>query len=300
MTDVLSEIMRRVRLTACVYFQRDFCAPWSMRMADTGFAQFHVVTAGDCVLEIDGESREVALGDVLLFPRGQAHSLADRCGRQAVSGREFMASLATDQPMFSEGNSKTRLICGHFAYRWDVSHPLISDLPDVVHVRAADPGVSPALLALMPLILSELSRCESGYELIVERYAEVLFFEILRHHFRQQDHKANFLAALADPRLGNAIARVHSSYADPLTLADLAQSAAMSRSAFCQRFADKVSMSPMDYLSRWRMLVAQDLLQTTDLPVAEIAEQVGYGSDIAFSRAYKRSQGVTPSVSRRR
>jgi transcriptional regulator GlxA family with amidase domain len=125
-----------------------------------------------------------------------------------------------------------------------------------------------------------------------------LLLQVLRVHYDAQTHPEGFFAGLRDTRLSRAISRIHADYARPLTLADLATSAAMSRSAFAQHFSTVVRMSPIDYLQLWRMLVARDLLQSTDRPVCDIAETVGYGSDISFSRAYKRRFGVSPSFAR--
>lgn len=299
MPDVLSEIMQRVRLTACVYFQRDFCTPWSMRMADTGFAQFHVITSGACQLQMGRDSRSVGTGDILFFPRSAAHILSDQQGQTSVSGPDFMASLSTDMPMFANGPLSTRMICGHYEYQWDTAHPLFAQLPDLVHIPASVQGQSPAIAPLLLLILSELSHGEPGSKLTVEYLATVLLVQALRHHCRLEGGKTGFMAALNDARLGRAISRIHADFSQSLNLNQLADTAAMSRSSFAQRFSEVVGMSPIDYLAHWRMLVAQDLLQSTEDQVADIAEQVGYRSDIAFARAFKRNFGQTPSESRR-
>jgi len=298
MSDVLSQIMRRVRLKACVYFERDFFAPWSMRMADTGFAQFHVITSGACVVETAGTSHDVSTGDILFFPHGQAHTLCDRPGRPAVDGSDFMASLASDHPMFANGTRPTRMICGHYDYQRQITHPLFSQLPQMLHISVAKFGPSPQITALMPMILAELAQQRPGHGLIVEHFAQVLLVHTLRQYYQTHAPKTGFFGALNEAPLERAISRIHAEYSTPLTLADLAGSAGMSRSVFARRFSDIVQMSPIDYLSQWRMAVAQELLHTTDHGMAEIADRIGYGSDIAFSRAYKRSFGLTPSASR--
>lgn len=292
MADVISEIMRRARLTGCVYFQRDFFAPWSMRMADTGFAQFHVITSGGCVVEAAGQTHNVGTGDVLFFPFGQTHTLSDVPGRPPVDGPDFMASLATDTPMFGQGHSPTRMICGHYSYRWTVAHPLLDDLPQMIHVTAAQLGGGSAVTALLQLIMGELSQQKPGYELSVERLAEVLLLQVLRVHYDTQDRPDGFYAGLRDIRLSRAISRIHAEYSAPLTLVDLADSAAMSRSAFAQHFSSVVRMSPIDYLQMWRMLVAQDLLMSTD---ARSAASPSKSAMVLTSRSRGRINGALGS-----
>jgi AraC-like DNA-binding protein len=299
MTDALSEIMRRIRLKSCVYFQRNFHAPWAMKIEGTGFAQFHVITRGGCVVVAGGKSHDCAAGDILFFPRGQAHVLADRPDRQALPGPQVMASFAGDAPCFAEGGAATRVICGHYEYRTPIDHPLLADLPDLVHIRTMDVLGADTGAAVLPLILQELAGEQPGQTLIVELYAEALLIQTLRLHYAQSQQNSGFYAGLADARLERAISRIHRDFALPIGLADLADSAAMSRSSFAQHFKQTVRLSPIDYLTRWRMLAAGDFLKSTDLPVARIAQDVGYESDIAFARAFRRAYGVTPSVYRR-
>jgi AraC family transcriptional activator of mtrCDE len=299
MSDALSDVMQRIRLKSCVYFQRDFHSPWSMKIEGTGYAQFHVITRGSCVAVIDGQSRECSTGDVLLFPHGLSHVLADHPDSKPLPGAEVMKSFDGDSPCFAEGGSPTRIICGHFEYRTDIHHPLIDDLPGLVHVKTMEILGENSNMAVLPLIMRELSTRKPGQSLIVERYAEILLIHTLRIHYAETKHPTGFYAALADERLERAISMIHRDFSSPIGLAELADSAAMSRSAFAQKFKHKVRISPIEYLLKWRMLVAEDLLKTTELPVIRVAEKVGYESDISFARAFKREYGVTPSSFRK-
>lgn len=210
-----------------------------------------------------------------------------------------MASFEGSEPYFLEGGSPTRVICGHYEYRTDIHHPLLSDLPELVHVKTMDVLGETSNTAVLPLIMKELASQNPGRSLIVERYAEVLLIHTLRTHYLVSGQPTGFYAGLADARLERAISRIHRDYSSPIGLADLAESAAMSRSAFAQQFKQTVNLSPVEYLTRWRMLAARDFLKDTDLPIARVAEQVGYESDISFSRAFKREYGVTPSSVRK-
>lgn len=299
MTDPLSEIMKRVQLEASVYFEREFFAPFAMEMGGKTFAAFHAVTGGSCVLEHDGVTREVQTGEVLLFPRGAAHVLTDKPGQHPVSGEAFMGSLADPEPLFSSGQRPVRIICGHFAYSGEVAHPLFDDLPDLVHIRSARGRQQSSLFGLLNQIILELAEAEPGFQLIVDRYAEALLVQIIREYYRNDGAESGFLRALTDARLAKAVSRIHSDFATSLDLPGLARSAGMSRSALSKAFKETVAVSPIEYLSTWRIMVGRDLLVRTRLPLPEVAERVGYGSEVSFSRAFKRRLGVSPAAYRR-
>ncbi len=298
MDDPLSDIFNLIRLTGCVYFQRDFHVPWGMRIEGTGFAQFHVVTRGACEVEVDGQWHAGSVGDVLLFPHGHAHTLADRQGRDAVAGPEVMASFAGSAPYFADGPASTRVICGHYAYRSDITHPVISELPQFLHLRGGDLGPNDTLSAL-PALMAELSSPTAGSQALVERYAEILLIQVLRIHAARQAPATGFLSAVTDQRMSRVLSRIHRDFACDIGLEDLAREAALSRSAFAQRFRDVAGIAPIAYLTKWRMLAASGLLKSSGLSVASISAEVGYSSDIAFARAFKREFGITPSTYRR-
>ena len=302
--DTLSEVLRLLNLQSCVYFQRDFWSPWAMEIGKTGFAQFHAVTQGDCVFVVDGQTHRLLAGDVLLFPHSQPHVLADQNGRAPIPGSEVMQSFAGDTPRFASGERATRVICGHFAYRGDLRHPLIDQLPEVIHVRSQSflPGSSvtgsaPAsshLALVLTVLVQELQDSGPGGDSVVERLGEVLLIQTLRTYLAQTERPRGFLAGLADPRLARAIGEIHRRPETELTLEALARTAGMSRSAFAAQFRAVTGMAPIDYLTKWRMCKAGELLIGGLLSLADIAEQVGYGSDVAFSRAFKREFNSSP------
>lgn len=299
MTDVFSDVFDLIKLKSCVYFQRDFCGSWSMRIEGTGFAQFHVLTRGTCVLETDGAWHDCSVGDVLLFPHGLGHTLADRPCHDPVPGPHALASFAGDEPLFTNGNATTRLICGHYEYRMHHGHPLITDLPSVVHLKSTDTLSRAEAGSVLPLLMNELSQDQPGASSIAGRCAEILLIQTLRRFYAEDHRRVGFLAGLADPRLQKAVALMHRDAARPLGLRELAREAAMSRSSFADLFREKTGMPPIEYLARWRMLTAGNLLQNTDRPIVDIALSVGYESDISFARAFKREFGTTPATYRR-
>jgi AraC-like DNA-binding protein len=298
MDDVLSDVLRLVRVKSCVYFIQEFRAPWGMAIGGTGFAQFHAVVRGDCIAEAGGRHHLAEAGDVMLFPRGADHVLADEAGRAAKPGMAVLQAIREDRPLFAEGGRATKLICGHYEYAGDARHPLIEQLPDFIHVRGFDQISAETLESVIPLLVRELGNRGPGTDTVVERLAEVLLIQVLRAHLAACRPGVGFLAAAGDPRLSRAIRLVHEAHDRPLTLEQLADEAGMSRSAFAERFKAVARLSPISYLTRWRLERARQLLSAGGVSVAQVAGMVGYESDVAFSRAFKREYAVSPAAYR--
>ena len=298
MEDILSDILRLIRLKGCVYFVRDFWSPWAMQMEGGAVAQFHVVLRGQCVVESRGRKWAGAPGDVFLFPRGETHTIADEQYRTAVRGQDFMQSLATNDPLFTEGEEQTQLICGHYEYRTNTGHPLIEELPAVIHIKSFESYSPETINSVLPALIRELKNDRPGAAVVVEKLAEVLLVQVLRAHYEQGKSAEGFLAAMFDKRLTRALRMIHSNYREGLTLDDLAAAAGMSRSAFALQFKSTMGVAPVAYLANWRMCQANDILQLGDVTLSQVADRVGYQSDVSFSRAFKRQFGKSPSAVR--
>lgn len=297
--DILSDILRLIRLKGCVYFVRDFWSPWAMQMEGGALAQFHVVLRGQCVVETGGRKLAGAPGDVFLFPRGESHILADDENRTAVRGPDFMQLLMTDHPMFVEGNEQTQVICGHYEYRSNTGHPLIEEFPAVIHIKSFDSFSPEAINSVLPALIRELKNDQPGASVVVEKLAEVLLVQVLRAYYEQTPAKQGFLAGMFDERLARALRLIHSDYPNGLSLDDLAAAAGMSRSAFALHFKSAIGVAPVAYLANWRMCQANEILRLEDATLAQVAPRVGYNSEISFSRAFKRQFGKNPSAVRR-
>lgn len=314
--DTLSDVLDLVRLKGCVYFVADFAAPWGMDMDAVALAPFHLVVRGQCWMRAAGTSHRLAAGDVVLFPHGGGHCLADDPASARVPGRAVLAAQQAAQPLFQEGAESVRLLCGHFALDRDLGQPLLRELPPVVHIRGMDQRQPGLLDGVMATLVRETASRLPGAGSVVDRLAEVLFVQVLRAHLLQDGAAHGFLAALKDPRLSAAMRFIHANAAGPdgagagagaangegdgaLTLADIARAAGMSRSALAARFKAVLGMAPMAYLTQWRMLKARELLQTTGAAVPEVAAAVGYTSPAAFSRAFRRMFDSPPGAFRR-
>ena len=297
--DPLSQVLQLMNLKGCVYFNAEFRAPWGMTIPKSNFAQFHMVQQGTCRIELAGAEQILSTGDVVVFPQGDAHKLYEGAPVNFVSGIDVLNAIASGREVFTEGSHiTTRILCGHFEIDRSSTHPLLSGLPKQMIVRGFDQESMVWSTQLAELLLREQEKGMVGSSEIVVRLAESLFIQVLRAYM-ENDKPVRFLAALSDDRLRRALEIIHSSPSSELTLDGLAKQIGMSRSSLAERFKSAVGMSPMKYLSAWKLMKAQKLLESTNKPISIIAEKSGYTSEAAFSRAFKSYVGVPPSTFRR-
>lgn len=295
--DILAEALEALKLKGTVYFEADFRAPWGMAIPANQVAAFHIVAAGACWLRLSGrEPVEMSAGDIALLPHGNAHELKHAREAETLPAEEVLEKMATE-PLGGSG-TKTSLICGHFAYEHKALHPFFESLPDVVHV-GADGERASWLATASRLAAAESAAGQRGASAVVDRLAEALLMQTLRVFFDRSPESSGFIAAMRDPNLGRALSALHGDVARDWSLDDLARRAGLSRSSFADRFRQLVGESPMKYLARWRMLEARELLRDPALSIAAVASRVGYHSEFAFSRTFKRFHGDSPGTARR-
>lgn len=297
--DALSDVLRLVRLKGCVYFLSDFTAPWGMEMDAGPFAQFHVVVRGQCWLKSDGDTRMLRSGDVAIFPLGGAHWMADDPDSDKTPGLDVLRAHGDNRPMFQGGAEGARLLCGHFEFDRTHTHPLIMELPPLMHIQEMSRHQPGWLETVTAFLVRETDSQEPGSDTVIDRLAEVLFIQALRAHLIETAPTTGFMAAVQDKRLNDALKVIHSLSDTDLTLSQIAKSAGMSRSTLAARFKETLGVPPMSYLTTWRMLRARELLRSPDFSLAEVAERVGYTSEAAFNRAFRREFDQTPGLFRR-
>jgi AraC-like DNA-binding protein len=264
---------------------------WGVRYADFGHPSFCIVIDGSCRLAVDGQ-KELTLeaGDFVLLPKTPGFTMS---GFQPVIPKfidPHMAALADGEVRHGtkEDPPSVRILGGYFIFDSDDSGLLVSLLPGQVHVRGVE-----RLSTLVKLLTDEAAEQRSGRELVLSRLVEVLLVESLRLT-QTPGAPAGLLRGLGDVRLAEAIRKIHADPARYWTMAQLAKEAALSRSAFFERFTRNVGMPPMEYLVGWRMALAKDLLRHRKIDIAEVAERVGYGSASTFSTAFSRYVGQPP------
>ena len=296
--DPISDILRLIRLKGCVYFQSDFSSPWGMEMSAGPFAQYHAVLHGQCWLILGGERHLLNIGDVVLLPQGDAHALVDSPATSTRPGIEVLSAIQSGQKPFPDGETTARLLCGHFEFDRTMKHPFVRDLPRLIHIKSTSNGPPNWLAAITPMLVSNIGVAQPGTNTIVERLAEVLLIQVLRSYLLDQSGEHGFLAALGDRHINDALKFIHVGAERDITLAEVAKAVGLSRSGLATKFKELVGDTPMNYLTSGRMLKAREILQSGSVPLLEVAERVGYTSESAFSRAFKREHGQSPGAFR--
>ena len=318
--DVLSEVLRAVRLTGAVFFDMEAHSPWvgttpaSAAIAGLVMPEaehvicFHALTAGSCWAELaDGSSPPMPLsaGDIVIIPRGDAHFLTSSPG---MRGEPDMAAYreATGRPrpqphvlnQTAGGVEACHFVCGYLGCDLRPFNPLLDALPRLFHARASSASQG-WLVNLMHAAVVETEDESAGREIMLAKAAELLFIEVLRKHIGQlPEDSRGWLSGLRDRHVGAALRLIHGRPAQDWTLEALAREVGLSRSAFAERFNIYVGAPPIEYLGRWRMQLAARLLDQGS-SIADVAAQVGYDSEVTFNRVFKRFVGVPPGAWRK-
>jgi AraC-type DNA-binding domain-containing proteins len=300
--DPLGEALHFLRVTGTFYCRSELTAPWGLTLPPMPESLwFHIVTAGRCRLEVEGaEPRVLQPGDLALVPHGGGHVLRSEPGAPAPGVLAIPHEYASDRYAILRhggGGAGTTLVCGAVRLDHPAAHRIVPLLPEVIHVEPAGTQQAEWMQSTLRLVAAEAAHLRPGGEAVITRLSDVLVIQAVRS-WLENDPAAGrgWLGALRDPRIGRAIALIHRAPARPWTLASLATELAMSRSAFAARFTELVDEPPMRYLARWRMQVAGTALEEDGATVAEVAGRLGYRSEAAFARAYKRVAGVSPGA----
>jgi AraC-like DNA-binding protein len=312
-SDTLSDLLRTVRLTGAVFFAIDASAPWA-EMQPPGptiaksvlpgvqhLISYHAITAGHCFGGmVGGDAIRLEAGDVIVFPHGDAHVLSSAPSMPARinidnykhPGSQLPVNLRID----GASNHRTQLVCGFLGCDVRPFNPLISALPRVLHVRDRSGPNGGWLGQFIQVALAESRTKRSGGESVLARMSELMFVEAVRRHLESlPEDRTGWLAGLRDPQIGRALALLHARPAFGWSLHVLAREVNLSRSALAERFTHLIGQPPMQYLANWRMQVAASSLARGD-KVGSVAFEVGYESEAAFSRAFKRLVGHSPSA----
>jgi AraC-like DNA-binding protein len=276
--DLLSELLRSVRLSGERIVAYAPARTFSIGFADLG--TLHIVDAGELALRVDGDPHveRVSGGDVILLPRGDPHHVSQAGGH-------------APEP--------ARWLCGTFTIGDPRASHLLASLPAVIALRGARDPALEGLEVARRMIVLEMESPSQGSAVMIARILDLLFIQILRAWAAGRDAEPNWLAGALDPQIGPALSAIHRDPGHDWAVEELARTCSLSRSAFAARFVARVGKPPATYLTHVRLNAAADLLRDSPLPVARVAEEVGYTSDAAFSRAFRHRYGMPPARWRR-
>jgi AraC-like DNA-binding protein len=319
--DALSDVLRLVHLGGAVYLSADFTAPWCVVGEATPelcvaylpraerIVSYHLITEGSCwarLADDPSSSIRVDAGELLVVPQGESHLMGSSLELEPAPADEMLSQFLETVPgqvmklNYGGGGTHTRLICGFLACDDTLTNPVLSALPRIFKIDMRNDSQSAWLESSLKLAAVEAADCRVGSAIVLSRLSELLFVEAVRRcvDALPADRKG-WLAGVSDRFVGRALALLHAQPAHGWTVDELARKAGLSRSALAQRFTQLLGQPPMQYLARWRLQIAAEELRKGTQSLAAISERVGYDSEAAFNRAFKREFGMPPASWRR-
>ncbi len=316
--DALSEVLRALRLEAGLFLEAEFTAPWCIDSAPgkddvrkilpsaEHVAIYHLLVEGGCRARLpdDGAAIELVAGDVLMFPHGDGHLLGSDLSRAPVAAEKLvepstqggMARIAHG----GAGGGRTRFVCGYLACDSRLCRPLLGALPRMLRVPLGGRAGASWIISTVQRAAEESRAPRAGTDAVLAKLSELLFVEAIRGYIESiPDDQRSWLAGLRDPHVSRALRLLHGEPGRQWTVDDLAQEAGLSRSALAERFALLIGEPPMQYLMKWRLALAARALKEGNDTILRVADQVGYESEAAFNRAFKREFGMPPATWRR-
>ena len=311
--DVLSEMLKAVKLDGAVFFHGEFSAPWCVRQPDgcsmasylspssSHVIIFHLLTEGRGYARIEGNGHPVSLlpGDIVMFPHGDAHLMGNGPPVTPVDSTTQLQQVLAEgriASQFGGGGELTRLVCGYMACDSQLSRLFLSGLPPLLKINVRDSPSGKWLEDTLRYSVEHADASRPGCSAVVAKLSEALFADTLRRYIEKLPaSQTGWLAGARDPEVGKALALLHRQPAHPWTIASLAKEVGLSRSVLAERFRHYLSDTPMGYLTRWRLQLAAQILTSTSKSVAQVAGEVGYESEPSFNRAFKREFGVPPA-----
>jgi AraC-like DNA-binding protein len=313
--DALSDVLRTVRLTGAIFFDISASEPWvaetppgeaivgAMFPGSEHLICYHVITQGNCWASIPGQPpMRLSAGDIIVLPHGDAHVLSSTPGLRRTPDMALYrvpsdGQLPTSISMGGPDGERAHFVCGFLGCDARPYNPLLTALPEVILVSGQ---AGCALAAYVQFALAESRGPRMGGECVLGRLSELMFVDVVRHYLETlPPDRKGWLAGLRDPFVGRALASLHRKPAHVWTIESLARNVGLSRSALAERFTQFVGQPPMQYLTNWRMQLAANHLLSGMESVTVIANRVGYASEAAFSRAFKKAVGKPPSQWRR-
>jgi len=314
--DALSDVLRIVRLSGAVFMDAEFTAPWCVgepagvevcieHLPDAQhIVIYHLLTEGTVDVSLPGSAPVSArAGDLVIIPSGAAHALGSDLSRPRADGARLIVRRGPDdvpQVRHGGGGEVTRMVCGYLACDSSLFDTVLAALPRVMVVSMREGPGAQWLASSIRFSIAESAAQRAGAGTVLAKLSELMFVEAIRRYIEGLPaEQTGWLAGLRDRFVGKTLALIHSKPAHPWTVEELAGRVGLSRSALAERFTGLIGQPPMQYLTRWRLQLAANLLRASSRNIASVAAGVGYDSEAAFSRAFKRELGITPAAWRR-
>lgn len=314
--DALSDVLRAAQLSGGVFLHAEFTAPWCIATRVTPklcapflgpaahLIPYHYVVEGELFIAVKGgQSQRLQGGEVVLFPQNDEHVMGSDLRLPPVPGADVMR-LPERGGLYcirhGGGGARTKMVCGYLGCETPYGNPVLATLPAHITLNLEDAGPAEWIRSTFDYAAGEVASGRAGSETVLAKLSELLFVEAVRRYVENLPaEQTGWLAGLRDPAVARALALIHGDIARAWNVDELGREAGMSRSTLAERFTRVIGMAPMHYLAHWRMQVAAQKLKGTSASLAQIAGAIGYESEAAFSRAFKKKFGSAPATWRR-
>ncbi|MEO1025673.1 MAG: AraC family transcriptional regulator [Pseudomonadota bacterium] len=309
MLDLLSDILTNLSMRGTLYFRTSFTKPWGVEVPSyENVARFHFAHRGSCLVKVAGTDDIISLaqGDLVIIPHGASHALY--CGHEPEATMMPLDAVLETSGFDGSGvlvyggeelQSETQLICGHFSFEPNSKHILMERLPPYIHLKNYGENAGRWMEATLRMIGEEAGSQKMGGDLIALKMSEAILAQAIRSFIDGSEAVEWGLGAFSDKNLSRALDAFHKNPAASWTVETLAQEAGMSRTSFAVQFQKMMTVTPMEYVTRWRMEVAKKVLRQAGSSLSTAAESAGYASDSSLARVFKKETGMTPAEFRK-
>ncbi|MDX2367072.1 MAG: AraC family transcriptional regulator [Colwellia sp.] len=296
--NVLDDVIDTLRFRGSIFFHSSLAAPWGMSLSSTIMPRFHIALEGGFYVGAGASNINVEPMDIVMIPGGDLHWIADEIGSELVPSEQAGDACALGMPLFQQGEITNKIMCGIVEYDEAIEHPILSALPSIIQLSNIQSNDN--IWMTVKLIDAEIKRANNKKNSIIDRLTEVLFIQLLNSFIEKNDHLSGFLSAIKEPRLNKILQLIHQHPERQWTLDIISDVVGMSRATLQRKLKAAIGVSPMFYISRWRMAKAYQLLKHSNLSLEGIADVIGFSDARTLSHAFKDHYSDTPNQFRKK